>query len=58
MYHALDIGISVDEFWEMTPRGILLLLDEMMRANKVRGQQSSSAAAAPQVVKLNYIPRP
>ena len=62
MFHALDLGISVDEFWEMTPRAICVLLDEMARTTQA--VQHPAAASRPvsagttQVVHLDYIPRP
>lgn len=60
MYHALDLGMTVAEFWDSTPRAICLLMAEMGR-----GQKQASANRKPgrhagpaQVVKLDYIPRP
>ncbi len=61
MFHALDLGISVDEFWEMTPRAICVLLDEMARATQAASPRASvpaRPAGTPQVVRLDYIPRP
>lgn len=57
MYHALDLGISTDAFWEMTPRAICILLSEMMRANQPREKHTASGSGG-QTVRLNYIPRP
>ena len=54
MYRALDLGVSVQEFWEMSPRACWMLqqtlISDMERRNKVKEKASS-----PQ--KLNYIPR-
>lgn len=59
MYHALDLGISVAEFWGMTPRAICILLDEMRRGAKAAPRGSGKATGgAPRVVRLDYIPRP
>ncbi len=61
MFHALDLGISVDAFWEMTPRAICLLVQEMARntsSAKASTRGAGRASSVPQVVHLNYIPRP
>ena len=61
MYHALDMGISVTDFWEMTPRAICVLMDEMVRTSKAGAARQTSRPATArerQVVKLDYIPRP
>lgn len=57
MYHALDLGISAMEFWDMTPRAICILLDEMVRSS-TGTREKRSAGGAGQVVQLDYIPRP
>ncbi len=62
MYHALDLGMTADEFWNTTPRAICILMDEMLRssggAKRVESSGRTSAAGSGQVVKLSYIPRP
>ncbi len=61
MFHALDLGISVDAFWEMTPRAICLLVQEMARntgSAKASARGMGSTTSSPRVVHLNYIPRP
>lgn len=60
MVHALDMGISAEEFWDMTPRGICLLVNEMLRAGEGgRGRSGRKlAASGTEPVKLCYIPRP
>lgn len=61
MFHALDLGISVEAFWEMTPRAICLLTQEMARNTsgaKAAARGGGSSASSPRVVQLNYIPRP
>lgn len=60
MYHALDLGIGVEEFWDMTPRAICILVQEMAASGKAANQPARRAGkgAAPRVVKLDHIPRP
>ncbi len=60
MFHALDLGISVDAFWEMTPRAICLLVQEMARntGSANASVKGAGGPASPRVVHLNYIPRP
>lgn len=60
MYHALDLGMTVAEFWDSTPRAICLLLEEMGRGQRrsAPGRGSARAAGPAQLVKLDYIPRP
>ncbi len=60
MYHALDLGMTVAEFWDSTPRAICLLLEEMGRGqHRPAAERRAAGAAGPaQVVKLDYIPRP
>lgn len=38
MYHALDLGIGVEEFWDMTPRAICILVQEMAASGKAANQ--------------------
>lgn len=60
MTHALDLGIGVDEFWSMTPRAIIMLVQEAERSRSsgVKETKKTSAPASNGVVRLNYIPRP
>lgn len=60
MYHALDLGMTVAEFWDSTPRAICLLLSEMGRGQKPAsvGRGTGRYKTPAQVVKLDYIPRP
>lgn len=53
MYHALDLGLSVADFWEMSPRGIFLLQEELVKS--IHGKHSP--ADQQQGQRLNYIPR-
>ena len=56
MFHALDMGVSVESFWDMSPRAVVLLHREMRRA---AGKSAPARRPAePQLVRLNYIPRP
>lgn len=54
MYRALDLGVSVQEFWEMSPRACWVLQQTLISDMK-RQKQAQEAANTPQ--KLNYIPR-
>lgn len=56
MYHALDLGVSAEAFWRMSPRAIVLLLREMRKS--AQRQQSSPDESDDAPVRLNYIPRP
>ncbi len=61
MYHALDLGMTEEEFWDTTPRAICILMDEMVRSSGAKQGGHSRGQTAPggrQVVQLNYIPRP
>ena len=54
MFRALDLGVSVQEFWEMSPRACWVLqqtlISDMERRKQVKEKASSTR-------KLNYIPR-
>lgn len=56
LFHALDLGISVQDFWDMTPRGIVLLMEEMSRSHRMARRAHDGGAET--VQQLNYIPRP
>lgn len=60
MTHALDLGIGVADFWDMTPRAIILLVQEAERCRIGTGKETKKSKAPSQggVVQLNYIPRP
>ena len=58
MYHALDMGISAADFWEMSPRAVVMLHQEL-RHSMPKTQQGSRRGPAPSgPVRLDYIPRP
>lgn len=58
MYRALDLGVSVQEFWEMSPRACWVLqqtlISDMARQAKAK---KDAADKAPTPQRLNYIPR-
>lgn len=57
MYRALDIGMSVEEFWKSTPRCIITLLREKQKdmGGRTSGGRSHGGA---RVQKLQSLPRP
>lgn len=59
MYHALDLGISADDFWKMSPRAVVNIQREMVKARKAtikqREQQKREQERGP---RLSRIPRP
>lgn len=54
MHQALDMGVSVREFWQMSPRAIWLLTQEQIRSIKRR---SGKQPGKPGGQRLTYIPR-
>lgn len=56
MYHALDVGVSAEAFWRMSPRAIVLLLRELRKSAQRQHPLTDEPDDAP--VRLNYIPRP
>ncbi len=63
MYRALDLGMSVEAFWQTTPRAIVLLVQEMVREVQARGGSGPEwpkypAGGGKREVRLSYIPRP
>lgn len=57
MYHALDMGVSYESFWNMSARAIVLLHREMRRTAQ-GGPARPREAEQPGRVRLDYIPRP
>ena len=53
MATALELGLSVDDFWAMSPRAIGLLRDERERRMGAKPDKPK-----PQLKRLNYLPRP
>lgn len=51
MYHALDLGLSMEDFWEVSPRTIWVLQQQLIRTIK---RKKAPEQEAP---RLNYIPR-
>ena len=58
MYRALEAGISYDAFWQMSPRAVLSVLHERLRARADAGAISAMPTREPDTVRLGYIPRP
>lgn len=56
MFHALDMGVSAESFWAMSPRAIVLLHKEMRRGAKAQSGRPRPDSDGP--VRLDYIPRP
>jgi len=57
VYHALDMGVSYESFWNMSARAIVLLHREMRRTAQ-GGHAQPREAEQPGRVRLDYIPRP
>lgn len=56
MYHALDMGISVDDFWNMSARAVVNVQRQMLRERKaVRQERENKKKRGP---RLARIPRP
>ena len=55
MYDALELGLSVNDFWAMTPRAIYLLRDVKVQRleGKVRAKDGKKKGQ-----RLSYLPRP
>jgi len=60
MYTALDMGISMADFWDMSPRAILLINREMGRRFDRQREALPTVPASQQSgsVKLKRLPRP
>ena len=62
LYHALDLGFSYDEFWELTPRCILLLQGELgksvARAGGGKRTTAGGAVVSGGAMPLSMLPRP
>ena len=57
MFHALDLGIGVREFWAMSPRAVLLIQAELV-AVKGGGGQAGGRRAEPARLRLANVPTP
>jgi len=55
MFHALDLGISARDFWDMSPRAVLLLKAEMKQAMAGSGNKPGGG---PPRLRLEDVPRP
>ena len=58
MYTALDMGISMADFWEMSPRAVLMINREMGRRFERQREVQPAAAPHQNPVKLKRLPRP
>lgn len=54
MHQALDMGISVQDFWQLSPRAIWMLTQERIRDMERR---SGKQPGKPSGQRLSYIPR-
>ena len=54
MYHALDMGVSASDFWQMSPRAVWELTQEQIRSMERR---SGKRPGKPGGQRLTYIPR-
>lgn len=53
MYHALDMGVTASDFWQMSPRAVWELTQERIRSMERRGEQRKPDDGQ----RLTYIPR-
>lgn len=59
MYHALDMGLSAADFWDMSARAVVNLQREMIRTRRrALDRQERSRAEEARGPRLNYLPRP
>ena len=62
MYHALDLGLTMDDFWNSTPRMIMLLQRELgasvARAGGNRKTTASGVKITGGAMPLSMLPRP
>lgn len=59
MYHALDLGLSAADFWDMSARAVVNLQREMIRSRKrALSRQQKAKAEEARGPRLNYLPRP
>ena len=62
MADALELGLSVEDFWEMSPRAIYLLTDERVRRAERRaghrGRGARGASGMEKGPRLSRLPRP
>lgn len=60
MYTALDMGISLADFWEMSPRAVLMINREMGRRFDRQREPLPATPARQKTApaKLKRLPRP
>ena len=59
MYHALDMGLTAAEFWEMSARAVVNLQREMIRTRRrALDRQKQARTEEARGPRLNYLPRP
>ena len=59
LYHALDLGLTYDDFWNMTPRAIMLLQAELGRGSGGGGRRTAGGAVVQGgAMPLSRLPRP
>lgn len=54
MYTALQMGLTADDFWSMSPRAIWELTQERIRSMERRGEPQRKPDGGQ---RLSYIPR-
>lgn len=54
MYNALDMGVTVDAFWEMSPRALWVLTQERIRSMERRAGKGRRSGEG---TRIGYIPR-
>lgn len=59
MYHAIDMGLSAADFWDMSARAVVELQREMIRTLKrALERQNQDKAEKERGPRLSYLPRP
>ena len=59
MYHALDMGLTAADFWDMSARAVVNLQREMIRTRRrALDRQAGSRAEETRGPRLHYLPRP
>lgn len=57
MFHALDLGMSASDFWDASPRAVLLIQQELQRAKDASQKESADTSKLPRL-RLSDLPRP
>lgn len=54
MHNALEMGVSVSEFWELSPRAVWVLTQERIRSMERRAGKGKHSGEGK---RIGYIPR-